>query len=245
MAEPRTLVAGIEAGVSLPRGREERFSGYGVMGLTFASGHVLAMRRFPVTSIGPGYTSIWHRDPDGGWAMYQDVEPRMACPRFFGSALVESYVRDITIEWPGPHTLSVTIPGQLSWEMTLGSSPAIALMNAMAALMPDALWRIGAVLKLMAAVGGPLLGAGRLRLAGRAPNGQAYIANPQRVWSISRATAVLGGVDLGPAGPLREQAMIGDFYIPQRGMFAIGRAFFEPFDAARHLAATSQVERAS
>ena len=46
-------------------GQEERFSGYGVMGLPFRSGHVLALRRFPVTSVGPGYTSVWWRDP--GW----------------------------------------------------------------------------------------------------------------------------------------------------------------------------------
>ena len=46
--------------VVLPSGGEERFAGYGVMGLPFASGHVLAMRRFPASSIGPGYSSVWH-----------------------------------------------------------------------------------------------------------------------------------------------------------------------------------------
>lgn len=49
----------------LPEGGEERFGGYGIMGLPFSSGHVLAMRRFPASSIGPTYTSIWHRDPAG------------------------------------------------------------------------------------------------------------------------------------------------------------------------------------
>jgi len=245
MAEPRELAAQVEEGASLPGGTEERFSGYGVMGLPFASGHVLAMRRFPVTSIGPGYTSIWHRDPDGRWSMYQNVEPRMACPRFFGSALVQSGVRDITMEWPGPDTLSITIRGHLSWQMSFGSSPAIALMNAIGGLMPDALWRNGLVLKLMAAVAGPMLGAGRLGLSGLAPNGQRFVANPQRIWSILKATAVLDGVDLGPPGPLREQAIIGDFWIPQRGIFVIGRSFFEPFDEARHLATTSQAGEAA
>ena len=55
---PRELVADLEAAPSLPAGSEERFNGYGVMGLPFASGHVLAMRRFPASSIGPGAGSI-------------------------------------------------------------------------------------------------------------------------------------------------------------------------------------------
>ncbi len=63
--EPKDLVDRLERGVDLPRGSEERFSGYGVMGLPFVSGHVLCLRRFPVTSLGEGYTSVWHRDPKG------------------------------------------------------------------------------------------------------------------------------------------------------------------------------------
>jgi hypothetical protein len=51
----------------LPAGGGERFAGYGVMGLPFRSGHVLAMRRFPASSIGPACTSVWHRSPDGRW----------------------------------------------------------------------------------------------------------------------------------------------------------------------------------
>ena len=45
----------------LPRGDGERYAGYAIMGLPFRSGHVLAMRRSPASSIGPAYTSIWHR----------------------------------------------------------------------------------------------------------------------------------------------------------------------------------------
>jgi hypothetical protein len=35
-----------------------------LMGLPLASGHILAMRRFPASSVGPGYTSVWHRGPE-------------------------------------------------------------------------------------------------------------------------------------------------------------------------------------
>src|SRR5207248_4755244 len=27
---------------------------------------------FPASSIGPGYRSVWHRDPHGRWTVYQD-----------------------------------------------------------------------------------------------------------------------------------------------------------------------------
>ncbi len=37
-----------------------------------------------------------------------------------------------------------------------------------------------------------------------------------------------------------QQAALGDFMIPQRGLLAFGMAFFEPFDAARHLSVASR-----
>ena len=95
MAEPKEAVDKLEQGVVLPFGADERFSGYGVMGVPFASGHVLCLRRFPVTSLGQGYTSVWHRNPEGRWTFIQDVTPQRACPRYFGSAVARSLVREI------------------------------------------------------------------------------------------------------------------------------------------------------
>jgi len=65
MREPADVVEDLERRAELPAGSEERFFGYGVMGLPFRSGHVLGLRRFPASSIGPGYRSVWHRDPQG------------------------------------------------------------------------------------------------------------------------------------------------------------------------------------
>ncbi len=77
MAEtPRSQIERLESAPQLPDGADERFSGYGVMGLPFRSGHVLALRRFPASSIGPGYTSVWHRDPDGAWTFFATASPR-------------------------------------------------------------------------------------------------------------------------------------------------------------------------
>jgi hypothetical protein len=44
----------------LPLGDCERVSGYRVMGLPFASGHVIELRRWTASSVGDKFTSIWH-----------------------------------------------------------------------------------------------------------------------------------------------------------------------------------------
>ena len=75
MQEPGKVIETIEKSGKLPEGDDERFTGYGLMGVPFRSGHVLCLRRFPVTSIGRGYTSVWHRDPGGCWTLIQDVPP--------------------------------------------------------------------------------------------------------------------------------------------------------------------------
>ena len=54
MSSPKSLAESTEFGAELPPGNEERFSGYGVMGLPFASGHILSLRRFPASSLGEG-----------------------------------------------------------------------------------------------------------------------------------------------------------------------------------------------
>lgn len=53
--DPRQFVSELEASPELRSGRSERVGGYGVMGLPFQSGHLLAMRRCPASSV-PGYS---------------------------------------------------------------------------------------------------------------------------------------------------------------------------------------------
>jgi hypothetical protein len=235
--EPRDYAERVERAPELPRGEGERFGGYGVMGAPFASGHVLAMRRFPASSVGAGYTSVWHRDPDGGWTFYADVEPLQACTRYFGDGVRQAIECAIDVAWPAPRVMRVGVPSAgLAWEIELGSTAATRALNAMARVMPDRLWKDRRVLSMMAAVAGPMLGAGRLGVHGHAPNGQTFIANPMVMWTIARNEARIGDVNLGPQGRLAVQARLGDFWIPQRGLFVVGRAFFETFDPARHLA---------
>ena len=242
MTEPRALVENLESGVELPEGAEERFAGYGVMGLPFASGHVLGLRRFPASSIGPGYTSLWHRDAEGRWSFYQDVEAQQSCPRYFGRAIAEAAQGEVEIRWTGPRSFSVEVRGdhRVSWDVSLASSPATRIMSFVGALMPVAMWRSRAVLRAMGAVASVALGAGKLGLVGTVPNGQAFSANPKLIWFIPSSRAQVDGRDLGEVGPLAEQERLGDFWIPQRGIFVIGGAFFEPFDAERHASVTTQ-----
>ena len=60
----------------------EYVRGWGVSGLPFDSGHVLALRVFPENDFSP-YRTLWHRDPDGQWSIYVDgVRLDTACPRY-------------------------------------------------------------------------------------------------------------------------------------------------------------------
>lgn len=78
---------------------EAKFYGYAVVGVPFRSGHTLGMRRFPVSSIGPGYTSVWHRSPDGRWVIHQDHGPRVTCPRASGPGIDDAPTVPVAIDW--------------------------------------------------------------------------------------------------------------------------------------------------
>jgi hypothetical protein len=103
-------------------------------------------------------------------------------------------------------------------------------MSAIGSAMPLMLWRAPAALRVMGAVAGWALDAGNVKLTGLTSNGQKFDANPLRIWSVVDSHAVVEGEELGPIGPLTEQAHLADFYLPQRGIFAVGRVFVTPLD---------------
>lgn len=237
MAEPRAVAEEIERYVKLPRGDAERFSGYAVMALPFQSGHLLALRRWPSSSVGPGYTSIWHRTPEGSWTLYADTSPVRSCSRYFSNAAERSVETPIDLAWEDDRTLRVKMGGDIGfeWQLTLTLTPVTRVLNAMSSLVPGPLWRQKWFLTPMGRMAGPMLGAGRIRLHGLVPNGQSFIANPRRMWTISDSNASLSGQDFGPIGPLPDQAHLADFWLPQRGIFAVADVFLEPYDAQRHV----------
>lgn len=225
--KPRELIHDIEKHSSLPSGSSEGFAGYAVIGLPFQSGHVLALRRFPVSSLGPGYTSIWHRDPGGKWTFYSTVAPEQSCFRYFGGEGEENVHAQVRIEWSGPDEFRVLVKGArpLVWEVKLTTTLASRLLNSVAGLLPDSWWQKRIMLRVMGLAGRFLLGAGKMNLAGATPNGHEFIANPQQVWLVESSRALINGADIGLLGLLSTQAQLNEFLIPQRCIFAIARAF--------------------
>jgi hypothetical protein len=223
---PKELIAEIEQNPALPDGDRERFRGYGVMGLPFSSGHILGLRRWPASSIGPGYASAWHRDPDGRWTFYTDIDPQISCNRYFSAA----------IDWSGPNDFQVTTgDGAIAWSVTIDATPISRIFTAICSNLPDKLWDQEVMLRTMGTVGGRMLRAGSMILTGLTPNQQIFKANPLRIWTVPKSRAIIEGTDLGEVGPIPEQAQLGDFCFPQRGLFVVAQSFVEQFDPERHL----------
>ncbi|MEU4452725.1 hypothetical protein AB0F44_15435 [Nocardioides sp. NPDC023903] len=227
MRPPREYAEESERHPQLPRGSEERVAGYGVMGQTFESGHVLGLRRWTASSVGEQFTSIWHREPDGSWHFYESAQPQFACSRWFGHGVRESVVVPIDVTWDGPTQLHVAAEGRADWRLTLAASPMTRVMNAMGGGMPMAAWRSTAMLRAMGAMASATLGVGKVSMTGLTANGLPFDANPLRIWRVVDATATINGMDAGPPAPLPQQARLGDFWIPQRGIFAMGRVFVD------------------
>jgi hypothetical protein len=223
---PRDAALHVERNAVLWPGADERFAGYGVMGLPFSSGHYLALRHMAASSIGLGHRTIWHCAPDGRWTFIADATPGASCARYFASDTAQTVHREIDISWDGPHSLRIFVPDLLEWRMELTETPATKLMSSLGGRMPTAAWRSHLLRRFLARAAGPLLGTGRLRLDGTAVNGQRFAAAPKLVWAVSGSTAVLDGVDLGSPHPLPRQLRLGDFLLPQRGLFAIADAAF-------------------
>lgn len=227
MKEPAEFARQVEEHPQLPPAECERVAGYGVMGLPFSSGHVLGLRRWTASSVGEGFTSIWHRNPSGRWTFFESVSPEIACTRYFGADAERVHVGPIAIDWEDDRRLHVYTVGSpaVDWRIELGSTPATRLMSVAGSALPLAAWRSRPLLMAMGALAGWGLGVGTVKLTGMTSNRQPFDANPLRIWFVTDSQAEVEGEGLGPIGPLAEQAHLGDFYIPQRGIFAIGRVF--------------------
>ncbi|MGE0041935.1 MAG: hypothetical protein AB7H88_12430 [Vicinamibacterales bacterium] len=221
--EPAAQAAAAERHAPLPPGAGDRFAGYAVVGVPFESGDVLALRRFPASSDGQGYTSVWHRAPDGRWTFYADVAPTHGCARYFGPALDEVVVAPIRLEWTGDRRLNVAVDGGrlVAWSVCLAGTPATRLITALASRLPAGCWGAERALSLAGRLAGRLLGIGRFRLVGQLPSGAHFVAVPRSVWMVTASRARVAGRVLGSMAPLARQAAIGDVWLPQRGLFAV------------------------
>ena len=244
---PRTAAAEVARTPILPSGADETVTGFGVMGLPFASGHYLALRDFPAASFLPGsagYLSVWHRDPDGAWTFYATTPAEQSCARYFSSATTNAaVVCPINVTWTGDFSLVVDVPDVLRWTVELRHTTATRLLSRVGQWLPDGVWTSPGALGAIGRTAGAILGAGQVRLAGTMPNGQQFRIAPKRMWAVSASRAELFGRDLGPVAPLPDQARLGDFRPPQRGLAVVGQGRFEAFDPTRHRTATELARR--
>ena len=239
---PQDTVAAVMANPMLPPGDDERFVGFGIMGLPFANGHYLAMRQFPATTFAPPYISVWHRDPSCNWTFYATTPGQQSCARYFSSATLNDAVQcEIDVSWTGPWSVRVDIPDMLHLSVDLEATRATRVMNRIGGRLSESAWNDPRMLRRMDRVANRTLGVGDVRLTGRAPNGQCYAMAPKQMWLVADARAQVQGRDLGTAGPLLRQARLGDFRMPQRGIAMVGSGHFETFDPARHVSAQRAV----
>jgi hypothetical protein len=214
-----------------PWPNHEYVRGWGVFGLPFDSGHVLALRVFPENDFSP-YRTLWHRSPDGDWSIYVNgTHLETACPRYYGPACKRTAFARIDIDWPGPASLRVTMDApSLDWTLVASETPVLRVLNAVSPLMPSWTWGSGAPLRARELLAEHVLHLGDIRLSGTMPSGHAGILMPQQMYFIDESTAVLDGQHLGRPTTVRPNPLIGDVPLPARGVLAIGQAAWKILD---------------
>ena len=219
----------------------EYVKGWGVFGLPFDSGHVLALRVFPENDFG-SYKSLWHRPPGGGWSIHVDG-PRLdtACPRYYGPACSYTGFAKIAVTWTGPSTLRVTMDTpSLDWSLTASSTTLLNLLNAISATLPIATWKPRAMIRARELMGAAL-GMGHMPLSAMMPSGQAGMLMPKRMYFIESSRAVLDGLDLGRPAHLPYNPSIGDVRLPARGVLATGQGVWKIRDHAEYDRTQSEI----
>lgn len=221
----RALLTDLPSKKGRAAGRDHEYvNGWGVFALPFESGDVLALRVFPQSSFGP-YVALWHRDPDGRWAIYVDGDRLDAsCPRYFGPACDYTGFADIDVTWSGPDSIQVlmTEPA-VEWTLTAHAPPVLALCNAVSSRLPLSSWRPRSLVWAREQMA-RWFGMGDLQLRGVMPSGHSGRLMPEQMFLVDQSTARLEGRDLGHPVRLQKNPVIGGFRLPARGVLVKGGA---------------------
>jgi hypothetical protein len=209
----------------------EYVKGWGVFGLPFSSGHVLALRVFPENDFAP-YRTVWHRDPGGHWSIFVDG-PRLdtACPRYYGPACDHTGFAKIRVEWSGPASFRVDMDApRLSWTVSVGAPRWLRGVNALETRIPRGSWRVGALLRARELAAHRFMGMGTLGLSGTMPSGHRGFLMPRRMYLVEESNATLNGTALGHPVRLERCPDLGGVTLPARGVLAVGEAHWEILD---------------
>jgi len=209
----------------------EYVKGWGVFGLPFDSGHVLALRVFPENDFSP-YRTLWHRDPEGRWSIFVDGSRLdTACPRYYGPACSHVGHARIDIEWSGPTSLRVMMDEpDLEWSVEATETRTLRVLNAMSPLLPMWTWRSSSLVQARRLLAQRLLGMGDIGFSGSMPSGHAGILMPERMYFIDNTTAIFDGEDLGHAAQVNPNPKIGEVALPARGVLAVGQGAWKILD---------------
>jgi hypothetical protein len=221
----------------------EYVRGWGVFGLPFDSGHVLALRVFPENDFSP-YRTLWHRSPDGRWSIYVDGDRlETACPRYYGAACAHTAFARIAVEWTGPASLRVTMDApSLEWTLTASETPVLHAINAASPRMPLWTWHSAGLVRARETLAKRVLGMGDIKLSGTMPSGHVGTLMPERMYFIDAATAVLDGRDLGRPAFMRPNPRIGEVTLPARGVLAVGQAMWQILDPQEYARMRAQAQ---
>jgi hypothetical protein len=209
----------------------EYVRGWGVFGLPFDTGHVLALRVFPDNDFA-AYCTVWHRAPDGSWSIFADAARLdTACPRYYGPACRVTSRARIEVQWTGPMSLRITMSSPaLDWRVDATAPPFLRMINWVSERLPLWTWKPDALVRARELLATSALGMGALRMRGTMPSGHAGTLMPERLFFIESSTATLDGVDLGQPTHLDRPPTIGDVTLPCRGVLAIGQAAWRILD---------------
>ncbi len=213
----------------------EHVYGFTAYTMTFSSGHVLAVRRFPQNDFAP-YTTVWHRTPEGDWSIFYDApRPDIACPRYFGPAVQLIQPARIRLTWTGPTSFRVEMKDPaLIWEVSMKTTPLLRAMNALNARLPLFTWRFSALVTMRAWMARWMFGMGNVSLSATMPSGHLGILMPLRVYFIEDSRAVFDGIDLGKPERVRANPTIGQVRLSARPAFAVGWGFWKIRDSEEY-----------
>ena len=236
---PRTAAAEVARTPILPTGPDETVTGFGVMGLPFASGHYLALRDFPAASFLPDRCPATARC---GTAT-PTARGRSTPPRPPSTVAPATSVRpppttpsSVRSRSPGPATTrssstsptSCTGPSSCTTQRRPGCSPRSGHA------FRTASGRTRARSAPSADSPAPCWAPDRCGWRAPCPTGRPSGSHPSGCGRSASSRAELHGHDLGDIAPLPDQARLGDFRPPQRGLAVVGQGRFDAFDPTRH-----------